>query len=134
MTNNSSDVYDKKNYLKLDKIIESGRKLVDFDILEAIDIPEDASLLGELRESWAAAVKDDLEKLLELQIQRDKFVEWSERVNVLLTLSDKKVSINQLKELDEQSAVFPSCKSSSLCFCRSSHLFAHIFTFNLFSC
>jgi hypothetical protein len=135
LTNTASDIYDKKNYSKLDKMIESGRILIDFVKLEAIEIPEDATLLGELRESWAAAVKDDIEKLLEIQLQRDKFIEWSERVNVLLTLSDKKVSINQLKELDEQSAVFPSCKSFfTVFFLIDFHLFAHILTFTLFSC
>lgn len=110
LMNSPSDIYDRKNYSKLDKAIESGQILVDFNNLVALEIPEDANLVDELRQSWAAAVKDDVGRLLVLQVQRDKFVEWCEKAAGILSSTDKKVSIDDLKELEQETAGFPSCK------------------------
>ena len=109
LMNNPSDIYDRKNYSKLDKAIESGQILVDFNNLVALEIPEDTKLVGDLRQSWAAAVEDDIGRLLDLQIQRDKFVEWCEKATGIISSTDKKVTIDELKELEKQSAGFPSC-------------------------
>jgi hypothetical protein len=110
LINNPSDIYDKKNYSKLDKTIESGQMLVDFTNLVALEIPEDIKLVDELRQSWAAAVKDDIARLLNMQIQRDTFVEWCEKATGILSLTDKKVTLDDLRELEQQSSGFPPCK------------------------
>jgi hypothetical protein len=115
LMNNPSDIYDRKNYSKLDKAIESGQILVDFNNLVALEIPEDVKLVGELRQSWAAAVEDDIGCLLDLQIQRDKFVEWCEKAAGIISSTDKKMSIDDLIELEKQGASFPSCTSFSTC-------------------
>ena len=110
LMNSPSDVYDRRNFSKLDKLIESGQKLVNLDSIMAEEIPEDTTLLDDLRQSWAAAVNDDIERLLDLQNQRNKFVDWCEKADAIISSTDKKVSIDTLKELQEQSAGFPSCK------------------------
>lgn len=115
LINNPSDIYDKKNYSKLDKAIESGQMLADFNNLLALKIPEDIALVDELRQSWAAAVKDDIGRLLNLQIQRDTFVEWCEKATGVLSATDKKVTLDELRELEKQSSGFPPCKYLPAC-------------------
>ncbi|KAL7542987.1 hypothetical protein ACHAXR_013288 [Thalassiosira sp. AJA248-18] len=106
--NNPSDIYDRKSFSKLDKSIESGRILVNLDSFMVEEIPEDPKLIGDLRQSWTAAVNDDIERLLDLQNKRNKFVEWCEKADGIISSTEKKVSIEILKELEEQSVNFPS--------------------------
>lgn len=108
--NSPSEIYDRKNFSKLDKAIESGQKLVTFDNIMAEEIPEDTKLIDELRQNWSAAVNDDVARLLEMQSKRDKFVDWCERADGIISSTDKKVSIETLKELEGQSSGFPSGK------------------------
>ena len=109
-TSSSDNVYDRKNFSKLDKSIESGQRLINFDGVMAEEIPEDTSLVDALRKSYAAAVKDDIDRLLELQSKRDKYIKWCEKADGLISSKEKKVSMETLIELDEQSADFPSCE------------------------
>ena len=106
MIDSASEVFDKRNFTKLDKTIQSGRKLIKFSRMK--EIAEDATLIHDLRESWAAVVNDDIERLMELQRKRDKFLEWCENSDEIVSSSDKKVSIDTLNELVEQSAGYPS--------------------------
>ena len=117
LMNNMSDIYDRKNFSKLDKLIKSGQKLANYKTKTAEKIPEDTKLLDDLRQSWASAIKDDTARLLDLQSERDRFVEWCEKADEIISSTDKKVPIETLKELEEQSATFPSCKSVSFAFC-----------------
>lgn len=106
MIDSASEVFDKRNFTKLDKTIQSGRKLIKFSRMK--EIAEDATLIYDLRESWAAVVNDDIERLMELQRKRDKFLEWCEHSDEIISSSDKKVSIDTLNELVQQSAGYPS--------------------------
>ena len=118
LMNNMSDIYDRKNFSKLDKLIKSGQKLANYKTKMSEKIPEDPQLLDDLRQSWASAVKDDTTRLLELQSERDRFVEWCEKADEIISSTDKKVPIETLKELEEQSATFPLGKLvSSLLSC-----------------
>jgi len=103
----SSEVFDRKNFSKLDKLIESGRKLLKFKSFVIDDIPEDPDLVNDLRQSWAAVMGDDIERLCDLQIQRGKFLEWCEKADEIVSSSDKKIPIETLKELAVQSAAYP---------------------------
>ena len=105
MMDSATEVFDKRNFTKLDKTIQSGQQLIQFSRMK--DIPEDATLIYDLRESWAAVVKDDIERLLELQSKRDKFLEWCANADEIIS-SDKKVPIGTLYELEQQSAGYPS--------------------------
>lgn len=106
MIDSASEVFDKRNFTKLDKTIQSGRKLIKFSRIK--EIAEDPTLIYDLRESWAAVVNADIERLMELQRKRDKFLEWCEHADEIVSSSDKKVSIDTLNELDQQSAGYPS--------------------------
>jgi len=106
MIDSASEVFDKRNFTKLDKTIQSGRKLIKFSRMK--EIAEDATLIYDLRESWAAVVNDDIERLMELQRKRDKFLEWCEHADEIVSSSDKKVSVDTLNELEQQSVGYPS--------------------------
>jgi hypothetical protein len=110
LLNNPSEIYDRKIISKLDKCIESGQKLVDFEHIMAVEIPEDTNLVDDLRRSWAAVVKDEIAHLMDLQTLRNKFNEWCKMADGILSSTDKKVSIETLKELEVQCADYPSCK------------------------
>ncbi len=108
---NPLEIYDRKIISKLDKCIESGQKLVDFDHnIMAVEIPEDTKLVDDLRRSWAAVVKDEIAHLIDLQTLRNKFNEWCKIADGILASTDNKVSIDTLKELEVQCADYPSCK------------------------
>ena len=107
-----ADLYDRKNFSKLDKLIESGQKLINLDSTMVEEILEDKKLICDLRQSWADAVKDEIERMLELQSQRTKFIEWCEKADAIISSTDKKVPIDTMKELLEESVVLPQCKST----------------------
>ena len=110
VTSNPSDAYDRNNFSKLEKAIENGQTLLNLDAVNVEEIPEDKNLINDLRQGWTAAVKDDVDRLLDLKSQRDKFVAWCEQADELISSTDKKVEIDILKELYEQSASFPESK------------------------
>lgn len=110
LLNSPSEIYDRKVISKLDKCIESGRKLVDFEHVMAVEIPEDTQLVDNLRQSWAVVVKDDVAHLMNLQILRNKFIEWCKMADGILASTDKKISIDTLKDLEVQCEDYPSCK------------------------
>jgi hypothetical protein len=115
MIGSASEVFDKRNFTKLDKTIQSGQKLIKFNRMK--EIVEDATLIYDLRESWAAVVKDDIERLLDLQRKRDLFLEWCTNADEIISSSDQKVPIDSLKELDQQCSGYPSSKSMLSLFC-----------------
>ena len=115
MIGSASEVFDKRNFTKLDKTIRSGQKLIKFNRMK--EIVEDATLIYDLRESWAAVVKDDIERLLDLQRKRDLFLEWCTNADEIISSSDQKVPIDSLKELDQQCSGYPSSKSMLSLFC-----------------
>lgn len=106
MMDSAAEVFDKRNFTKLDKTIQSGQKLIKFSRMN--EIAEDSTLIYDLRESYAAVVKDDIERLIELQRKRDKFLDWCENADQIISSSDKKVPISTLNELEQQSASYPS--------------------------
>lgn len=108
LMNNYSEIYERKNFSKLDKLIKSGQKLVKAIGQKAEEIPEDNKLLDDLRQSWAAVVQDDTNRLLDLQRRRDQFVDWCEKADAIVSSTDKKITIETLKELEEQSKSFSS--------------------------
>ena len=107
-----ADLYDRRNFSKLDKLIESGQKLANLDSIDLQDIPEDKNLMCDLRRSWVEVLTDEIEQLLELRSQRTKFVEWCENADAIISSTDKKVSIDTMTDLLGQSAVMPQCKST----------------------
>ncbi len=111
-----SEVFERKNFSKLDKLIESGRKLLQSRSFVSQDIPEDPELSHNLQESWAAVMSDDIERLRDLQIQRSKFLEWCEKADEIVSSSDKKIPLETLKALGVQSAAYPSCKRAIFTF------------------
>lgn len=110
LLNHPSEIYDRKAISKLDKCVEIGQNLVDFEHYMAVEIPEDTKLVDDLRQSWAAVVRDDIAHLMNLQVLRDKFIEWYKTADSILASTDKKISIDTLKQLEAQSAFYPSCK------------------------
>ena len=114
LMNSSSDIFDRKFLFKLDKLIESGQELLKYDGVDVDESPEDSKLIEDLRQSWASAIKDDIDRLLDLQNRRSEFLEWCEKADEIISSTDKKVSIELLKELGTQSAAYPPCKNNKM--------------------
>jgi len=112
-----SDIYDKKNAGRFNKLIQGGERLAGLDRVKSLDIDEDATLVDSLRGVYSCAVDDEVKRLLVLQEKRDKFLRWSERADA--AMSKDKVPVETLVELNAESGAFPPCKSASLnsCLC-----------------
>lgn len=106
-----SEAYDRKNSSALDKLVKSGQTLLKFKT-SVKEIPEDSTLVDDLRECWASIVNDDLDKLVDLKDKRSKFFDWCEKADEIISDADTKIPIETLKKLDEESTLFPSSKSA----------------------
>ncbi|EJK67154.1 hypothetical protein THAOC_11852, partial [Thalassiosira oceanica] len=100
-----SDVYDKKNAGRFDKLIQAGERLAELDRAKSLDIDEDATLVDGLRGAYSRAVDDEVKRLLVLQARRDKFLRWGERADA--AMSKDKVPVETLIELNAESGAFP---------------------------
>jgi hypothetical protein len=105
----NTEAYDRKNSSALDKLIKSGQSLLKFKS-SVQEIPEDSTLVDNLRECWASIVSDDLDKLVELKDKRSKFFDWCEKTDEIFSDVDTKIPIETLQKLDDESLAFPSSK------------------------
>ena len=107
-----SDIYDKKNASRFDKLIKGGERLAELERVKSLDIDEDTTLVESLRGVYSCAVDDEVKRLLVLQERRDKFLRWSERADA--AMSKDKVPVETLVELNAESGAFPPCKFESV--------------------
>lgn len=107
--NSPGSIYDKKNYSIFDKFIVNGSELSSQNgiIKTTLDVDESSRML---RSRWAALVGDQLTRLTNLQIFRDKFISWSKEAQQILASKEKRPSIDELRQLACQSLEYPSGK------------------------
>jgi hypothetical protein len=111
-----SDAFDRKNSSTLDKLIKSGQSLLRFKS-SVKEIPEDPTLVDNLRDRWVEVLNEDLDKLVDLKEKRSKFFEWCEKADEIISDEDTKIPIEVLQKLDGESASFPSSKFWLYLFC-----------------
>jgi hypothetical protein len=108
-----TDLYEARTFSNFNRLIETGRELLETPDGE-VEGEIDRELSRLLRSSWSAVVKEQLERLEKLRVHRDKFVEWSNTSRVLLAAKDKKLTLEAVYELADESRQYPSCKCAFL--------------------
>ena len=101
------EAYDRKNSSALDKLIKSGQSLLKFKT-SVKEIPEDPSLVDNLRDCWASIVNSDLDMLVDLKDKRSKFFDWCEKADEIISDADTKIPIETLQKLKDESASYPA--------------------------
>jgi hypothetical protein len=107
--NSPSSMYNKNNCSLFDKFIVSGSELSSqHDVLKnTLDLDELSQML---QSRWGTLVEDQLTRLNNLQIFRDKFVSWSKEAQQIIACKEKRPSIDELRQLASQSLEYPSGK------------------------
>lgn len=103
------ELYETRSFSSFNLLIESGRVLLTIPESEEEGVI-DRELAQLLRSSWSIVVKEQLERLEKVRVHRDQFVEWSNAFRVLLAAKDKKLTIESINDLAEESRQYPSCK------------------------
>uniref|UniRef100_A0A6U6EVL1 PHD-type domain-containing protein n=1 Tax=Odontella aurita TaxID=265563 RepID=A0A6U6EVL1_9STRA len=102
-------IFEKRYYKDLDNLIADGEVLLqesNADDSGAVEL-DDASLMTELKTSWVQLVSDDKIRLEKCQKRRDEFMSWCETTEAILSATDKKIPIETLRDLGQQSLVYP---------------------------
>jgi hypothetical protein len=102
------EVFDKRFFGAFDRFIKEGHKLHEKAKTHAAE--PDVETLGEnLGSSWGDTVGDQLERLEILRSEREKFTDWCDLANQILS-DEKKMTVEKLHEIAEQSRSFPAGK------------------------
>ena len=106
-----TDVYINKRWKKdLDSLICEGEGLRvwndDTDFTSKTDT-EEMVLLTNLKKNVDSFISGDIERLKILRIHRDNFYSWCDKANKAYTEGDKKVPLETLKILAEESQIYP---------------------------
>ena len=118
-------VYEKKCFGPFDKFLEAGEELLDLrKSLETRMKLDDANLMPLLSSSWGCLVSDQIVRLRALQSHRDQFIVWCRDTQQVLSSKEKGTTLEELKELAEQSYDYPGSKfgvEAGISRCRESH-------------
>ncbi len=109
-----TDVYTNKRWRKdLETLINDGESFQIWDSstdpLPKND-PEELALLSDLKKSVSSFMSNDIERLKILCIHRDNFYVWCDKASKAYTDVDKKIPLETLKSLAEESLVYPQSK------------------------
>ncbi len=111
-----NDIYINKRWKKdLDAFISEGEQFLQGENLERwncdsdpnVGIGEETLLLSDLNKNVSNFIKDDIQRLRILRTLRDKFYEWCDKVTTTYANGDKKIPLQTLKVLAEESLVYP---------------------------
>ena len=108
-----SKLFVKKNFQELDRFIEDGVYLLrtaespDFAQEGHID---DMTLLSDITTAWSSLVADEKIRLEKLQLRRDQFKEWDEKVKEVVEEDEKRLSLDVLRDLLKQGTIYPQGK------------------------
>ena len=108
-----SKLFVKKNFQELDRFIEDGVYLLrtaespDFAQEGHID---DMTLLSDITTAWSSLVTDEKIRLEKLQLRRDQFKEWDEKVKEVVEEEEKRLSLDVLRDLLKQGTIYPQGK------------------------
>lgn len=111
-----NDVYTNKRWKKdLDTFISEGENLKFPNMFEDIMTGNDTDekkLLSNVERSLSTFILHDVQRLEILRTHRNKFYKWCEEVNKAYTEGDKKVTLDVLRTLAEESSIYPQSKLS----------------------
>ncbi|KAL7558921.1 hypothetical protein ACA910_015498 [Epithemia clementina (nom. ined.)] len=99
---NPREIFDSRFFGAFDRFLTEGKGLLDATVVEAEGVMRDASL------SWRTVMDDQMKRLNVLLRERGEFVSWCGRAEESLSGSDKKLTIEKLRELLHQSNRFPA--------------------------
>ena len=108
-----SKLFVKKTFQELDRFIEDGVYLLrtaespDFAQEGHID---DMALLSDITTAWSSLVTDEKIRLEKLQLRRDQFKEWDEKVKEVVEEDEKRLSLDVLRDLLKQGTIYPQGK------------------------
>jgi hypothetical protein len=102
------EVFDKRFYGAFDRFIKEGHKLHEKAKKSGSELGVE-TLDENLGSSWRGIVGDQLERLEILRSEREKFTEWCDLANQILS-DEKKMTVEKLNEIAEQSRSFPAGK------------------------
>jgi hypothetical protein len=97
------DIFDKRFFGAFDRFLAEGKDLLKASGL----VKEEKGLLKRVAVSWGVVVGDQLERLGVLLSEREEFVAWSDAVEHALSLEDKRLTIEKLREFERLSNSFP---------------------------
>lgn len=102
------EIFDKRFFGAFDRFIKEGQDLHEKSKTSASDSDDDKffKILGS---SWGGLVSDQLDRLAILRSERGKFTEWCDLASQILS-DEKKMTVEKLKEIADQSRSFPSGK------------------------
>ena len=106
-----SDVYTEKRLVKdICEMIEEGKGLLGLSEFSAKNIKhgfDDKSLMKDLHHNWSALVSDDVVRLEKLQAQQTIFFSWCDKAKNILQDNSRKITIEVMKQLAEESVIYP---------------------------
>jgi hypothetical protein len=107
-----TDVYTNTRTKKnLDDLISNGELLKERGMITCADADfEEKNLLQTLKSNVTSFIDDDIGRLKILRIHRDNYYAWCDKVNKAYTESDKKLPLEELKKLANESLVYPQSK------------------------
>ena len=106
------EIFDKRFFGAFDRFVDEGKELLELSKNTDL-ILEQAGLSDALCASWGGVVSDQLERLNILRVERDHFTVWCDSASQLLA-DEKKLTVEKLKDLADQSRDFPACKFSRI--------------------
>jgi len=104
------DVFiDKMKLEDLVELINSGENLLsqESELESKKDQFDDEDLIVDLNKSWKTLASDDITRLKQLRLRREEFKEWCKKVKDLLDDKEKKIQLDDLKKLAEESKIYP---------------------------
>jgi len=106
-----NDVYTEKRLITdLGEMINEGKRLLTETENDAKSMEhafDDKYLMRDLHHSWSSLVSEDVARLEKLQAQQVIFYSWCEKTRLTLQESGKKIPIEVLKQLADESAIYP---------------------------
>lgn len=99
---NQRYVFDKRSFVAFDRCVSEGKSLLEPSEENGGSIPMDR-----VRCEWAILVSDQLARLTVLQNDRHEFISWCKKTESILQSSERRPSLEQLKDLAETSREYP---------------------------
>ena len=102
----SRDIFDKRYFGAFDRFIKEGQEIAEKS-QASWDSAYGKENWDSLGPRWGCTVQDQLERLLILRAEREKFIEWCNMATQILN-DEKKLTVEKLEGLAEQSRCFPA--------------------------
>ena len=104
----SRDIFDKRYFGAFDRFIKEGQEIAEKS-QGSWDSTFGKESWDSLGTRWGCAVQDQLDRLLILRAEREKFIDWCNLATQILN-DEKKLTLEKLESLAQQSRCFPAGK------------------------